>query len=487
MNTQELHSLLENLTQEAENEWLEFKKGKFADAPRLAEEIGMRISALSNGACLNNRQKGYLIFGIEDITLEIIGTNFKAKSTKIGNEDVEHWIAQRLNPRIDFKIHEFQYHEKHITLFEIPAANVRPVRFIHNAYVRVGSITRNLNEFPEKEKKIWQKETEKDFEEKIILRNQTGADIYRLLDIQSYFDLMQIPFPSTTEGVLDKFAKAKLIIPEGQMFHITNLGALLFAKKLHDFDGLETKAPRVIVYDGRNRVKTITEQAGSKGYASGFIGLIDYINDKLPSNEEITKALRETVRMYPPIAIRELVANALIHQDFNERGTGPMIEVFVDRIEFTNPGRAIIQPVRFIDENQSRNEKLASLMRKLRICEEKGSGIDKVIDAVEVFQLPAPKIEEQEKHTKVTLYAHQSLNEMDRENKIRACYQHCCLKYVSNQKMTNQTLRERFKIEPKNAATASRIIADTLKEELIKEENENNTSRKFASYVPFWA
>ena len=76
---------------------------------------------------------------------------------------------------------------------------------------------------------------------------------------------------------------------------------------------------------------------GNKGYASGFQGLVAYINQQLPTNEVIEKALRKVVKMYPEIAIRELVANALIHQDFTEQGTGPTVEIFQDRIEITNP------------------------------------------------------------------------------------------------------------------------------------------------------
>ncbi|CAN0592351.1 unnamed protein product [Ectocarpus sp. 12 AP-2014] len=190
--------------------------------------------------------------------------------------------------------------------------------------------------------------------------------------------------------------------------------------------------------------------------------------------------------MYPEIAVRELVANALIHQDYEEKGF-PMIEIYSDRIEITNPGIPLITPNRFIDEYQSRNEKLADLMRRLGICEEKGSGIDKVIDAAEAFQLPAPDFLIQQRHTKAIMYAYKDLNDMDKKDKVRACYQHCCLRYVINEKMTNQSLRERFKIEKRNAATASRIIRDTIQQDLIKDDDPTTNTRKYAKYIPFWA
>jgi len=190
--------------------------------------------------------------------------------------------------------------------------------------------------------------------------------------------------------------------------------------------------------------------------------------------------------MYPEIAIRELVANALIHQDFSEKGF-PMIEVYSDRIEISNPGEPLINPERFIDAYVSRNEKLADLMRRLGFCEEKGSGMDKVIFYNELYQLPAINVIIAEKRTRVVLYSYKTLNETDKNEKIRACYQHACLKHVSNEKMTNQSLRERFKIEDHNYAIASRIIRDAITEGVIKEDDPSNKSRKYASYIPFWA
>lgn len=92
-----------------------------------------------------------------------------------------------------------------------------------------------------------------------------------------------------------------------------------------------------------------------------------------------------------------------------------------------------------------------------------------------------------ENRTRVTLYSYKKLDDLDKKEKIRACYQHACLKWVSNEKMTNQSLRERFQIEDQNAAVASRIIKDTFEAGMIKEDDPENKSRKHRSYVPFWA
>lgn len=483
MNEQELQYLIENLIKQPnESEWVEFKLNYHS-----AEEIGDRISALSNGANLLNQQFGYLVFGVKDKIHTVEGTTFKPKDTKKGNEELENWLVQRLNPRVDFRIYEFSYKTKNIVIFKIPATTYQPVRFFHTAYIRIGSITRKLNDFPEKEAKIWNKKTVKAFEREIAKRNITVDEIVSLLDTNSYFDLLQIPYPSNRTAVIDKFLSEKFLTKSNSKYSITNLGAILFAKNLNEFETIYRKAIRIIIYKGKNRIFTEREHIDLKGYATGFKEMVDWINSHLPANEEIGRAFRKETRMYPEIAVRELVANAIIHQEFRETGTGPMVEIFDDRIEFTNPGLPLITTDRFIDEYQSRNEILASFLRRIRICEEKGSGIDKVISYIELFQLPAPDFQVKQKHTKSVLYAFKMLNDMDKTDKMRAVYQHSCLRYVSNEKMTNQSLRGRFKIEEKNAAIASRMIKDALKIGVIKEDDPESKSRKYAKYIPFWA
>lgn len=319
----------------------------------------------------------------------------------------------------------------------------------------------------------------------------TGCDadqVIQLLDTQSYFDLMHIPYPADRPGVIDRLEKERLIDRQQDGWAITNLGAILFAKRLDQFDRLARKAPRVIVYEGKGKLRTKLDQGGTRGYAVSFQALVEFIiNGLVPSNQVIEQALRREVKMFPEVAVRELVANALIHQDFLESGASVMIELYEDRIEVSNPGKPFISPDRFIDEYQSRNERVADLMRRLGICEEKGSGVDKVIEAAEIYQLPAPDFRVGERRTSAILYSHQDFESMDRGDRIRASYQHCCLRYVMNQQMTNQSLRERFKLPESKAATASQIIGATVDAGKIKLADPAQASTRYRSYVPFWA
>lgn len=479
----ELRKLVDRLVSlSKESETVEFK-ANFHNK----EEIGERISALSNNACLLNQPYAYLVFGIENDTRQIMGTTFRCKQKMIGNEELEVWLLNRLNPRIDFQCFDFEYQEGvYLALYKIPATENVPVKFLNVGYIRINSSTRQLIDYPEKEKQIWKNELTEKFLLNIALKNLTLSDIPKYLSTETYFDLMHLPYPSNLENVALRLKEENIINEYEGQFAITNLGALLLAKNLKDFSTLARKAIRVIKYKNNNKVETERDIIGSKGYAVGFTGLLEWINGQLPANEEIGKSLRKEVRMYPEIAIRELVANSIIHQDFSVKGF-PTIEIFSDRIEISNPGQPIIHSDRFIDEYGSRNERLADIMRRMGFCEEKGSGLDKTIYYVELYQLPPIKITIQENRTVVTIFAYKVLNNMDKNERQSACYQHACLKYVSNEKMTNQTFRDRLGIEEHNSAVASRIIKDTLDAKLIKEENPENQSRKYRKYIPWWA
>jgi predicted HTH transcriptional regulator len=125
-------------------------------------------------------------------------------------------------------------------------------------------------------------------------------------------------------------------------------------------------------------------------------------------------------------------------------------------------------------------------MRRFRICEERGSGIDKVVFQIENFHLPAPIFEKPDGFTRVTLFARRPLGQMDKNDRVRACYQHACLKRVGREYLTNASLRQRFGIEEKNKARASRYIGEAVAEGVIKPFDENAPPR-LMKYLPFWA
>lgn len=291
-----------------ETEWVEFKHNFHS-----AEEIGERISAISNSAALLNKPFGYLVFGVKDETHEIIGTTFKAKQHKVSNEELELWLVNRLNPRIDIECVEFDVDDRHISMYKIPAASSRPVTFLNTAYIRVGSLTKKLLGYPEKEAKLWRREPGNKLNKTIVKECKTAWDVVKYLSAETYFDKLHLPLPQTTDGIIERLLSEKLICKSELGYGITELGAILLAKYLRYFDNLHRKVVRIIVYKGKNKIETIREQSFEQGYAVCFSQMVDWVNGQLPANEEIGQTERKDVRMYPPIAIREITANMLIH------------------------------------------------------------------------------------------------------------------------------------------------------------------------------
>lgn len=467
----------------AETAWVEFKENNVD--PHV---MGVRISALSNAALLADQHCAYMVWGIRDGDHAVVGTTFEPSTAKQQQQPLELWLAQRLNPSVAFSFKAVDHPEGRLVLLEIPGATAIPVEFDHMAYIRIGSATPRLSDYPERLQSLWAKLRPYVWESGIAAQFLTGDDVLARIDYASYFELTGQPLPDNRRGIFERLAEDRLVLPDvGGHWNITNLGAVLFAKRLGDFEQrIARKAVRFVAYDGSSRADTVIHrQDGQKGYASGFKGLVDYIDSLLPSNEHIGKAFRTETALFPSIAIRELVANALIHQDMTISGAGPLIELFKDRLEITNPGKPLISPERFIDSPpRSRNESLAALMRRMRVCEEQGTGIDKVIAAVELYQLPPPDFRVEGDAVRVVLHAPRRFAHMTKEERVRACYQHAVLKFVSGDRMRNSTLRERLGIDAKNAAQVSQVIRAALEAKLIKPADPD---RPHASYVPFWS
>jgi ATP-dependent DNA helicase RecG len=475
--------LLASLTgEQGEAEWLEFKQN-LADP----ERIGEYVSALANGAAHSERAHGYLVWGVHDESHDVVGTTVVPPALKVGNEDLESWIVRLLTPHVPFRFIHAKSDDVDAWILEVGAATTRPVGFKGTEWIRVGSYKKKLKEHPEREHALWRLFDRVSFETGAARAQVAEDDVLDLIDYPTYFRLLDMPLPEGRRRILD-YLEADHVIARGPAgWDVTNLGAALFAQDLGRFPGLARKSVRVIQYQGNSRIETIREREVRSGYAVGFERVIEHITGLLPSNEVIGRALRTEETMYPEIAVRELVANMLIHQDFTLRGTGPMVEIFDNRVEITNPGRPLIDARRFIDlPPRSRNEAIAAMMRRCHIAEERGSGWDKVAFQVELFQLPAPRVEVTESHTRTVLLGHQPLTKMDREDRVRAVYLHACLRQVMGEHTTNASVRERFGIPANSTAQASRLLRDATDSGLVA-LFDADVGYKSRRYLPFWA
>jgi ATP-dependent DNA helicase RecG len=457
------------LTAPSETQRLEFKEAKnsFDDAKLCRYCVA-----------LANEGGGHLLFGVTD----------KLPRTIVGSTAVHDPIskAEKLFRLLGFRVEvELVAHPAgQVIVFHIPARPRGTAYHLDGAYLmRSGSELLPMSE--DHLRRIFA-EGQPDWLGQPVASGLSATEMVQLLDTQAFFELLKLPYPVSQEAVIERLASERLIEPSDSGITLSRSTALLLAKRLRDFPELERKAPRVIVYTGDSKLNTRLDQVGTKGYASGFQGLVQFIMSQLPQNEIIEDALRKQVKLVPETSVRELVANALIHQDFSIVGTSVLIEIYATRMEVSNPGEPLVPVERFIDGCQSRNEGLARWMRRFAICEEKGSGIDRVIETAEVFQLPPPDFTTRFRSTLVVVEAPKPFEDMNREERIRACYQHCCLRHVMRQKTTNQSLRERFKLAEGKAEGVSRVLADTVEGKLIRLADPSQTSLRYRSYVPFW-
>lgn len=466
-----------------ETETVEFKHNNFDP-----EMIGSDISALANSAANRGKNQSYMVWGVNNETHDIVGTNYNRFSKLAKNQKIDSWLKNTISKNADFDFFDAEIDGKKLVVLIIQKAVGQPVTFKKNSFIRIGSYTKPLRDYPAVEAQLWDKLRLNNFE-KIAAKSELHKDeIFQYLDFTCYFDLQNIPIPTNQDGILHYMLEDSIVLKQDNgLYSITNLGAVLFAKRIADFPSVSRKAIRVVQYEDDTKLKILKEYNGIRGYAVGFEGLIGFLEALLPSEEVITETVRKSVTKYPMIALREIIANALIHQDFTIPGTSPLVEIFTSRIEITNPGTPLVDINRFIDNPpKSRNEILSGLMRRLKMCEELGSGWDRIALECELKQLPAPKINLYEENTKVILFSELPFANIPHEDKLWTCYLHSCLKQVTHEGLTNSSLRQRFGLEEKSSAPISRLIKEAVEKGLIK-AFDPDTAPKHMKYVPFWA
>lgn len=477
--------LLVNELRKLDNEtpWVEFKHNNYDP-----DMIGSDISALANGAALHEKSNGYMLWGIDNVSHDIVGTEYDLQSLKKGAQELENWLRSLLSDNAEFEFETVNMPEGRVGILTIKKATGHPVAFQKTEFIRIGSYTKKLRDYPSVQAQLWDRLRSEKFEDQYAKQGLSISEALRLLDYTKYFDYTGIAQPSDEKGIKHFMEEEGFIVREDTgLFAITNLGAILFAKKLSSFERIGRKAVRVVQYQGNNRLLTLKDDTSNEGYAIAFESLIKHINALLPSAEVINGALREKQSVYPELSIREAVANALIHQDFSITGAGPTIEIFSNRMEITNPGTPLIDIMRIIDNPpKSRNEKLASLMRRMGMCEELGTGWDKIVISCELGQMPAPKIELFESSTRVTLFSSTPFSNLSPEDKLWACYLHACILHVQGEQLTNSSLRKRFGLKESSAGSISRLIKDAVEKKVIK-PLDPDTAPRYMKYIPIWA
>jgi len=447
-----------------------------------SKETSKHISAFSNYT-----QGGYLVFGIND-NGQIEGADqkeIKEIITKIGN------IARDgVEPKILIDHAVTLYEGKPLLFIYIKESSEKPVHLrgkgLEESYIRSAASSHKMS----KQEIGWCLLRSKVpcFEEQDADSPCSASEILNKLDAEAFFRLLDIPLPNNERAILERLEEYRLIKSENQQYVISNLGVLLVAQNMSHFSTHARRGIRVICYKSSSKIEATKDKTFDRGYAISFEEILQYIQDQLPVSEVIKDALRENVGLYPTIAIREILANAIIHQDFSIDSTHPKVEIFSDRMEITNPGTLISKTSidRLFGSTNPRNELFARIMYKIRICEDRGSGLIRALSFIELYGLPPLKFEVSTTSFKVILSAPKIYQDMSKQERIEACFQHCVLKYLSSEKMTNASLRKRLGIAEGNYALASRIIKDALDQNKIKVGNPEIKNAKYIHYVPFY-
>ncbi|RWD89444.1 ATP-binding protein [Mesorhizobium sp.] len=465
-----------------EREWFEFKRGHFDPV-----DLGEYISALSNSAMLAGQRTAFVIFGIDDSTHDVVGTNVRLKDEKgQGGEPFENWVQRFLNPRVGLDFAHCFIDGKRVEIMCIQPAFDSPVLFKNVAYIRINSINRRLLDFRELERMLWSLTSRYAFEEGIAATHLSRADIEEQFYCRQLAEMIW-PGELSDDNIFQNLLTSNLIIDDKQGgYDVTNLLALCAARDLRKYKTIAEKAHRIIFYKGKDKLVGIDEIEGQTGYVITFKRLLNLLVTRTQGPEIFLHGVRKRQETYPEKSLREFLANVLSHQDFSLKGR-PTIEVYSDKIQFTNPGVPLVKPERFIDAPaKSRNEKLSDLMRMANLCEKRGSGIDRAIWAIEEMALPPPLFAEIEGSTVVTIFSSKDFAQMSREERIRACYQHASLRYIGGDLMSNGSLRVRLGMNKNQYPQVSAVIRDAIDVGSIKPLDEDQGNRQ-ARYVPWWA
>jgi predicted HTH transcriptional regulator len=479
-----LHGLLE---QARECAWVEFKRDN--DRPEAMAEY---VSALANGAAYEGQPHGYLVWGIDDATQAWVGTDFRPELARKGNEDLRFWLTHQFRGLTEPEFFEVLEGARRAVVLRVPAAVGRPVVYAGEPWMRVGQHKVQLRQFPDHQRRLLQRLDRQTFEQRVAAEGCTTAEVWAQLDVPAFFRAALEPLPGDAGDALARLALWGCVSPQrlDGRWNVLNLGALLLARDLRPFAPLARKALRVVLYHGPDASAPSEElPLGERGYVLVLDEVMQALRLRLPADEVMQGAQRQRREHFPEGSLRELLVNALVHQDFSVNGAGPLVEVFEGRVDITNPGRPLMDVNRLIDlPAQSRNEVLARAMRVLRFCEERGSGIDRVVARAESEGLPAPLFEvlpavaEGADFMRVRLFGPRPYARMSEEDRLRAVYLHACLLYQRGERLTNASLRQRLGLQASQAAQVSRLIVLAHKRGLIRPASDSARA-----YLPGWA
>lgn len=214
-----------------ETQWVEFKHNDYEPAM-----IGQDISALANSAAIHEKSCAYMLWGIDDDTHEIVGTDYDLQTLKKGNQELENWLRSLLSRNADFEFYSVPMNDVIVGVLIIYRAANQPVTFEKVDYIRVGSYTKKLNEYPALQAQLWDRIRNSKFEERYAKQDLELKEALRLIDYSAYFDIKGTPQPTDMQGISHYMLEEEIIVRQDNgLYAITNMGRFFWQNGLRTF------------------------------------------------------------------------------------------------------------------------------------------------------------------------------------------------------------------------------------------------------------
>ena len=386
MTNQDLISLIDELRAlPKENEWVEFKTGNVTTN----EKLGQYISGLSNAACIANKSFAYLVFGINDDTHEVEGTNYKFKNRKEGNEELELWIKRYLSPSIKFDHFTCDYNAQHVEIFRIPAAIGEPTNFKFYPYIRFDSSLTDLKKYPHYLRAIYNSQT--DWSAQIVDKasiDDLDENAIKIAKEKYKEKNTNEPFYNDIDNWSSKTFLDKLkITVDGK---ITNTALILLGKP----ETAHYLSPAV----AQITWKLDTEEKAYQHFnmplyteVNNVLAKIRNVNYKFFPDNQLVAA--EVIK-YDTEVILEALNNCIAHQDYS-RHSRILLTEKINKLIFSNEGSFFEGTAEDYTAgektpNKYRNKWLADAMVNLNMIDSLGYGIHKMYKSQRKRYFPLP-------------------------------------------------------------------------------------------------
>ncbi len=427
-----------------------------------------------------NAGGGYLVLGVTDkLPRQVVGTSASNKPA-----DDEKMVHDRVGPGLRVDVVVQRVRGQKVVVVIIPSRlRGAPYKFEGIYYTRIGD---QLKEMSTDELKQIFAEDQGSWLEVPAVRDVLPERVANLLDLASFYRMRE-ERAAPVDKALEDLKRAKLVAaaPKHGRYHITRMGVLLLAHSIEECaPELAHKRVRLTKYKGSGKAGAILcDEEWDKGWAVGFDEMMRFAFNQMDNQQVIRGVFRKHDDFTPEVALRELLANAIIHQDFTRNGRAS-IEIFSNRISITNPGAPPLKKSEMIRKFKTPNPSLMRIMRLLNLSEERGTGIDKAILAIEAAGTAPIEYVVDSDLTEAIMREPLPYEELAGSQKELACLQHCEVCFINNDYMSNESLRDRFKVDDSKTLEVTRLIKRMIAKGSIKRFEGNGNSKKYTRYVP---